>query len=192
MSELPELNPSGHSPAEQGSNIPLGWKPTAAAPVPVVRCVQIKKDGERCKRWSIRGYTKCRRHAGAGAFMKDGNVNKYAEAVIEAARLRLVDNTDMAVDVLEQLMQPGSSEGIRLKASTEVLDRAGIRGGFEVNVEADIVSNPADLLADRLAKLAKGAAAVQQMRNATAPTNEDADIVDAEVIEDDPGQETLF
>lgn len=191
MSESIEPNPSGHSAAQQGSEYPLKWKPTAQKPVPVVRCVQIKKSGDRCKNWSIRGYTKCRKHAGPQYLMKDGNVQKYAESVVEAARLRLIDNTDLAVDVLEQLMQPGSSEGIRLKASTEVLDRAGIRGGFEVSVEADITSNPADLLQERLAKLAKGAAAVQQMRNATAPTNEDADIVDAEVI-DDPGQETLF
>ncbi len=148
----------------------------------------MKRDGERCKNWSLRGYTKCRKHAGPGV-MKDGNVAKYAEAVIEAARLRLVDSSDMALDTLIELAQPGTSEGIRLKASTEVLDRAGIRGGFEVKVEGEVTVNASEEVAKRLAKLSEGAAAVKRMRE-EASTGE-ADIVDGEVIEDDD-QETLF
>lgn len=180
-----------HSAAQQESEIPLGWKPTAQKPVPVTRCVQIKKDGERCKNWSLRGYVRCRKHAGPGALMPDGNVNKYREAVQEAARLRLLDNSDIAVETLEQLMQPGSSEGIRLKAAESVLDRAGIRGGFEIQVEADITVNPADTVKERLAKLAAGAQAVQSMRERSAAANPDTDdIVDAEIVDDEQG--TLF
>lgn len=192
MTEAPELNPSGNGPAAQGSIIPLGWKPSPAQPVPVVRCVQIKKDGERCKRWSLRGYTKCRRHAGPGA-MEGGNVQKYAESVIEAARLRLVDSTDDALDLLNYFIhQPGTSEGIRLKAATEVLDRAGVRGGFEVKVDGEVKVDASDEVAKRLKKLAEGAAHVEQMKRQAR--GEDADVVDAEVIDpaDDPDQETLF
>jgi len=189
-----EQNPSGTSPLTQGSNIPLGWKPSREAPVPVVRCRQIKKDGERCKKWSLRGYDKCIKHAGPGAQMPDGNVSKYAQAVIEAARLRLVDDTDKAIDVLHDLMQPGTSEGIRLKSATEILDRAGIRGGFEIDVDVEVTDNPADTVKARLAKLAEGAAAVKDMRRRSAPTAEadEGDIVDAEIVEDDPDQGTLF
>src|SRR5690606_17599570 len=40
------------SQEEQGSNIPVGWKPTFDKPVPVVRCTAIKEDGKQCNRWS--------------------------------------------------------------------------------------------------------------------------------------------
>ncbi len=182
------------SAVEQDSIIPVGWKPTASKPVPVVRCVAIKKDGTRCKAWSIRGYTKCRRHAGPGAMMEDGNVNKYAEGIIEAARLRLIDSTDLALDTLDELIQPGTSEGIRLKAATEVLDRAGIRGGFEIDVETTVKIDASAEIAARLEKLCKGAATVNKMKAQALEDAEDPSIVDAELVtdEDDNGQDTLF
>jgi hypothetical protein len=185
-----EQNPSATVPALQGSDIPLGWKPTRAAPVPVVRCTQTKKDGLRCKKWSLRGYDKCLKHAGPGALMKDGNVNKFTEAVIEAGRLRLVGDTDTAIDVLNDLMSTQSSEGIRLKAATEILDRAGVRGGFEVKVDQEITINPSTEVEKRLAKLKAGAEAVEKLK-AEREAELRGDIVDAEIVDDD-GQEVLF
>lgn len=122
--------------------------------------------------------------------MKDGNVSKYSQAVIEAARLRLIDDSEKALEVLDQLLQPGSSEGIRLKAATEVLDRAGIRGGVELKVDAEITTNPSEEIASRLTKLAEGARAVEEMKR---KLQNDADVVDGEVVaESDDEQDTLF
>lgn len=185
-----EQDPSARDAASQNSNVPLGWKPTPSEPVPVVRCVQIKKDGNRCGRWSIRGYTKCIVHAGPQARMADGNVSKYAEAIIESARLRLIDNTDMALDQLFELAQPGSGESIRLKASTEILDRAGIRGGFEVKIDAEITESPAEVIRKRIEELKKGADTAAKMR-ADREAELSGDIVDAELVED-PDQPGLF
>ena len=192
MSEALELNPGGKTAEAQGSEIPLGWKPSRAAPIPVVRCTQIKADGIRCKRWSLRGYDKCIKHAGPGALMPEGNVNKFTEAVIEAGRLRLVGDTDKAIDVLNDLMSTQSSEGIRLKAATEILDRAGVKGGFDVNVEVQVTENPADEINARLAKLAQGAATVKKMRAEVQAQHASAehDVVEGEIIDDE--QETLF
>lgn len=121
--------------------------------------------------------------------MPDGNVNKYREAVQEAARLRLLDSTDIAIDVLEDLMQPGTGEAIRLKSAESILDRAGIRGGFEIQVEGDITASPADELKKRLAELQKGATAVQRIKSGSEPQADD--IVDADIV-DDPDQPGLF
>lgn len=118
--------------------------------------------------------------------MKDGNVTKYAQAVVEAAKLRLIDSSDVAIDVMDELLQPGSSEGIRLKAATEVLDRAGIRGGVELKVDAEVTTNPSDEIASRLLKLAEGARAVEDLKKKVA---EDQDVVEGEVIDE---QDTLF
>lgn len=175
-----EQNPHAKSAADQNSVVPLGWKPTASKPVPVVRCVQIKKDGLRCNRWSIRGYTKCFVHSGRGSLE---NVNKYAAEIIEAGRLRLIDETDAAIDTLHFLMEPGTGEGIRLKAATEVLDRAGIRGGYEVDVAVEEVGSPVDELKKRILELKKGAEARQRMQEGTY---DDEDVVEGEVLEDQP------
>lgn len=184
----PEPNPSGNSALAQGSNVPLGWKPTPNAPVPVVRCTQIKKDGIRCGRWSLRGATKCYKHLGNGGALK--NVEEHRKAVVEAAKLRLIDNADMALDTLEALMQPGSGEAIRLKAATETLDRAGVRGGLEITVDGEVTVSSADEIRKRLAGLKEGADEVRKMR-AAMEAEADADIVDGEVIEDSE-QLTLF
>lgn len=173
----PTVDTSGVSAVQQGSVVPAGWKPTHEQPIPVVRCTQIKKDGVRCGRWSIRGYTKCKSHSGPGAMMKDGNVNKYAASVIEAARLRLIDSADDAIDVLYDLWQNGTGDAIRLKAATEVLDRAGIRGGFEVDVDVVVHESPVEEIKKRLTELRKGAEAVTRIT--------DDNIVEGEIIEED-------
>lgn len=192
LGEDADSAPVARSPLQQKGETPVAWKPTAKEPVPVMRCTQIKKDGVRCGRWSLRGYTKCQKHAGPGALMPDGNVNKYRDAVIEAAKLRLLDDADDALNVLLELRQPGTSEAIRLKAAESVLDRAGIRGGFELDVSVEVSESPADEIRKRLAGLKEGAEEVRKMREAHQVQPEDADVVDAEFYEEDPEQPTLF
>ena len=182
MTEV-QHDPSAKSAAAQGSVIPLGWKPTPSKPVPVVRCIVIKKDGDRCNKWSLRGHSKCKSHL-RGADLNFPNVREHIDAVIESARMRLVDDVDAAIDTLEFLAENGS-EQIRLKASSEILDRAGIRGGFEIDVEVQQTENPSEILAKRLETLRK------RHLEATSAV-EDADIVDATVVDEDPQQETLF
>ncbi len=114
--------------------------------------------------------------------MPDGNVNKYAASIIEAARLRLIDSADDALEVLLQLSQPGTGEAIRLKAATEVLDRAGIRGGFEVEITGEVTVSSADEIRKRLTELRKGSEELSRMQG---------EIVEGEIIEDD-GQDALF
>lgn len=181
------LDPRALMPGAQGSVIPLGWKPTVAKPVPVTRCVVIKKDGARCGRWSMRGMTKCYAHGKRE--LNFPNVAAHKEAVIEAARMRLLDVSDDAVDALEQLLQPGTSEGIRLKAATEILDRNGIRGGFEVEVEVEHKEDPASTLASRLKTLRERG---KQALEAEWATEEEPDVIEGEVVEGDDNQGTLF
>jgi hypothetical protein len=58
------------------------------------------------------------------------------------------------VDVLEELMETAISEPVKLKAATEILDRAGVRGGMELNIDIKNTDrSPAEILAERLARL---------------------------------------
>ena len=135
-----------NSAAEQGVEIPMNWKPTAAEPVPVVRCKATSTTtGERCKRWSIRGTTVCQTHGG-----RLPSVVEHSQAVVESARLRLFGLAEQAVDVLEDLSQPGTSDQIRLKAAELILNRAGLKDAVELKVEVTHGQSPSEDILKKL------------------------------------------
>lgn len=184
------LAESPDEPEDEHPSVPVAWRPTVAEPVPVVRCTVIKKDGDRCRRWSLRGATVCVVHGG-----QLPPVREKAEAIVESARMRLVQNTDKAVDVLEELMQPGTSENVRLKAATEVLDRSGVRGGYEVDTKTEITVSPSEELASRLTQLRRRSVEAQERLSDVFGSQ----IIDGEVVSDEdaeadpePDQQTLF
>lgn len=169
--------------AEQlAGGVPAGSKKQPAA-LPH-RCRQIKSDGIRCLLWAS-GRAKddglCRIHL--RTIRKPG-------ADVERARLKLAQGAPAAVDMLEELMESAQSEPVKLKAATEILDRAGVKGGYEfdVNVEVTDARPASQVISERLAKLAEGAAAVQEILNLNKRAEDD--IVDGEVVEDGE-QETV-
>lgn len=144
------------------------------------RCRQIKDDGIRCMLWS------------SGRPKDDGLCRVHLRSLkhktsddIEKAREKLTQAAPFAVDKLEELMEYAESEPVALKAATEILDRAGVRGGYEVDTNATLDVRPAaDVIQERLERLAAGAAAT------AATLNEK--IIDAEVVSDQDGeQETV-
>lgn len=122
--------------AEGYETVPADWKPKAGRELPALRCTHVRDDESRCKNFGVRGTgfngtpSMCFIHGGSLPPVK-----AKAEATLLVARMRLVESTGMALDTLFELTKPGTAENIRLKASTEILDRAGIKGGFDVNVE---------------------------------------------------------
>lgn len=155
------------SPEAMGSTISTRWKPSVDKPLPCVRCVKIKKDGQRCNRWSIRGATVCLVHGGSLP-----NVKQHAAAAVETARMRLIDLTDDAVTVLESLTAEGTAPAIRLKAATEILDRAGIKGGMDIDVVVEHKIDASKSIADKLGEIvARTRAAAEE------------EVIDVEVIE---------
>lgn len=147
------------------------------------RCRAVKDDGIRCMLWSSGrpkddGY--CRVHL--------GSVQRKPGEDIERARMKLSQAAPYAVDVLEELMENASSEPIRLKASAEILDRAGVRGGieFDANININDTRSPAQIVAERLTRLASGAAEIaSKLTDAgiVMPNNDESDIQDAEIVE---------
>lgn len=141
------------------------------------RCRMMKSDGIRCMLWAsgrIKDDGLCRIHL--KTMRKPG-------ADIERAREKIMQSAPYAVDVLEQLMETAESEPVRLKASTEILDRAGVRGGIEIDAQVEITeARPAHVVvAERLARLAEGAKAIEA---AAIAREEAARIEEAEVVED--------
>lgn len=90
-------------------------------------------------------------------------------------------------------MQSAASEPVRLKASTEILDRAGVRGGIEFDARLEVTDGrpPAQVVAERLQRLADGAVKVAGALASSGVTVEatdssDIEIKDAEIV----GEET--
>ena len=104
---------------------------------------------------------------------------------MQAARNRLINATAGAVDMLEDLAATAESETVRLGAINSMLDRAGIRGGIEVEQKVDVTINEsAEIVKKRLAQLRKGQedrAVLMKKLTEGVP----ADVVDAEVVDDE-------
>jgi hypothetical protein len=112
------------------------------------RCRMTKTDGTRCQLWNsgrIKDDGLCRVHLGS---------TRRTANNVEIARLKISQASTYAVDVLEELMETAISEPVKLKAATEILDRAGVRGGMELNIDVKTTDrSPAEVLAERLARL---------------------------------------
>jgi hypothetical protein len=156
-----------------------GGPPTAKrqpSPMPH-RCRHIKEDGIRCMLW------------GSGRPVDDGLCRVHLRSLkhktsddIERAREKLMQAAPYAVDKLEELMEFAESEPVKLKAATEILDRAGVRGGIEIDTSVNIDVRPAaDVIAERLDRLAKGA-----IQAASMLAQSGVSVIDAEVVEEAP------
>lgn len=171
----------GYIKEQEAGGPPPGKKKPAALPH---RCKAIKDDGIRCMMWSSGrlqddGY--CRVHL--------GSIQRKPGEDIERARAKLTQAAPYAVDVLEELMENAASEPVRLKASTEILDRAGVRGGveFDANVNINDGRSPAQIIAERLQRLAGGAVEIAARLSESGieiTARDESDIQDAEIIEE--------
>lgn len=141
------------------------------------RCRHIKTDGIRCMLW------------GSGRPKDDGLCRVHLRSVkhktsddIERAREKLMQAAPFAVDKLEELMEFAESEPVKLKAATEILDRAGVRGGVEIDTTVNVDVRPAaQIIAERLERLSSGA-----LSEALRLAQNGVQTIDAEIVVDDP------
>jgi hypothetical protein len=108
------------------------------------------------------------------------------------------------------MMEFAESEPVKLKAATEILDRAGVRGGMEIDTNVSLDVRPAaSIIAERLNRLATNAieaasklseagilitsnevdpnqeaAAAPAAGSATSNEEKTEDVIDAEIQED--------
>lgn len=134
------------------------------------RCKTVKSDGLRCLMWAsgrLKDDGLCRYHL---------KFNRRPGGDIERARQKIVQSAPYAVDKLEELLD-AQSEPVQLKAATEILDRAGVRGGIELNVEVESNGpSPHEVIAARMEQLRVAAL------HAIADANPDTKIIDAEPV----------
>jgi hypothetical protein len=146
------------------------------------RCRQINISGRRCANWQdgrVAQNGLCNVHV-----RRYSNTAGHNTVVKAHNKLRAAAST--AVDILEHIMETATSEPIRLKAATELLDRAGVRGGYEVESKVEIEVKPAgDMVRERLEKLQRGA--IERAKLEEERLAAEAEVtIDAEVVEDEP------
>lgn len=144
------------------------------------RCRIIKDDGIRCMLWSsgrVKDDGLCRIHL---------KTQRKPGEDVERARRKLMQSAPYAVDVLEEMMETAISEPVRLKAASEILDRAGVRGGMDIGVDVEVTDSrsPAQIVAERLARLAAGAVVIEGQL-APSTSIQDAEVKDG-LEEDTP------
>lgn len=81
-------------------------------------------------------------------------------------------------------MNSAESEPVKLKAAAEILDRAGIRAGFDINTDVTLDVRPAaSIIAERLERIAQNA--IETQRRLAPETVIVEETEDAEVVEND-------
>jgi hypothetical protein len=79
-------------------------------------------------------------------------------------------------------MESAESEPVKLKAATEILDRAGIRGGVEIDAKVDVNIQPAAILInERLMRLRPQASNILEIESEEAGGGETVEEVILEV-----------
>jgi len=159
---------------------------------PPSRCRATTVSAHRCQNWAdgrIDSNGLCRMHISNHHHSKnDPGIHTLAKA-----RARILSATVGAVDELETLVTTATSEQVRLGAAKEILDRGGLRGGYEVSNETVVTVKPAaDIVAQRLSdmrdKQLKRLEAQQEAAEAKEVERlaiEAANTEDAEVVEDE-------
>lgn len=159
------------------------YSPRPHRPLHSTRCIAINKsDGKRCRQWAVVGFERCVTHSG---YAKLANLQAYRERVIERARLDLLRAAPYAMERLVEIARDRDiNPAVSLKATTEILDRVGVKGGSEldVTVRTEGEMSPAEVIRARLDRLAASAAA--ELAAPPLPAGE-PEISEAEVIEDD-------
>lgn len=169
--------------------LPPDWKPTNQQPVPPQRCGATNQQGEQCRKWALQGTglngTKpvCLRHGGSIP-----QVKKAAEERVRIARLRIMDAAEGAFETIEYLSQFATQENVKLAAAKDILDRAGIKSGIDLNVTHEIAQSPALILAEKLAGMQKS---IESEKEKEFTSSLDPDIIEVEVVlAEDPEEET--
>lgn len=154
------------------------FRPTGARPIPALRCARIKTDGTQCKKWAVRGtglngtQAVCNTHGG-----QLPRVKAVADKIVDAARLQLLSSAPDAIQTIMSLMMNSKTpDNVKLAAAKDVLDRIGVKGIQEVQVEITNTIPASEKILQRLA----------DMRRDSQPELEDL----GEVVDEDTEPES--
>lgn len=113
-------------------------------------CGALTSSGTPCRRYTIRGGTRCTLHGGGSPEARRVAEEMLAVARVPAARvlLRLIE--DWEADRCQTCGRPSGDPGPIIRAATVVLDRAGLHPSMSVHVTREPENSFAGLSEDEL------------------------------------------
>jgi hypothetical protein len=156
---------------------------------PPSRCAAKKIDGHRCNNWTngtVDYGDFCRMHLSNRQYGEEEGAGHVAKA-----RNRIQSAALGAADVLEELMYTATSEVVRKGAADSLLDRAGVRGGVEVDTTVTVQVNAADTVRERLKLLREGAIAKAALEARMSGHSTEDENEEVAVVVDDDGKEIV-
>lgn len=140
-------------------------------PEPFNKCTAHRKNGDACRNAAIRGATVCRVHGGS------------APQVKRAAQVRLMMAADRVAGMLLQIADDQKVPvQVRLAAMRDILDRAGLVATQQIALAAEVTTQSWEQRAQ--------AAVVDWGELAALMPPTDRAVLDAELVEDAPQDET--
>lgn len=89
--------------------------------------------------------------------------NAFVVETLDQARTKLIASSPKSIELLERIRDDdGEPAAIRVKAATEILDRAGIKSGEKIQLEVEHKINPSEIIMAKLEEIAKRALGTQQ------------------------------
>lgn len=146
------------------------------------RCPHVDAEGERCKDVKWEGLQHCLPHASLDELDPKGT----AERKSRAAKLRMSDLLNKAVDQLEALLDNDElAPQVRLQVLTQIFDRVGPakQASQTIDGRVDVVhsTSAADIVRDRITRLSE-AHLTQELQGIEQASSDD--VVEGEVVED--------
>lgn len=133
---------------------------------------------QHCSREAVPGTGACARHGGQWISPKD------AQDLSRRIHDRVLTMSEAALRVLQELMDNGRSEQVRMMAATAILDRAGVGPHMNVNHSGEVTINDAEKAAIEVrARLDRLALNVAERDAAVAAAMAGDNVIDAEIVE---------
>lgn len=160
------------------------YRPSIAGPPQ--RCRARRTDGHRCQNWTggrVDNDGLCKMHVGTRA----NDPENFGTNVLTRARNRLISASIGAVEGLEELAQTATSEPVRLGAYKEILDRAGLRGGIEIDQKVEVnINNAEEIVRKRLEEIAARAAQRRELEEVRRASEQpEPEVIEVEVVSEE-------
>lgn len=140
------------------TDVPVIRPPVVLDPRLDTECAYLlAPTGENCRFTALTDSTFCARHHVMSSTKQTSDLERFREQMIRNAKHDLLRMTPKAAATIAELIESEDvPANVRLKAATEVLDRVGVRGGTEIDIRADITSDPVADIRKRLDAMAAG------------------------------------
>jgi uncharacterized protein (UPF0147 family) len=153
------------------SDAPIEYPPVFADPRNDRSCsFLLTPEGDTCTQTSLSDSTFCARHHVRSSTKQTSDLERFREQMILNAKHDLLRMVPTAAATIAQLIEDEDvPANVRLKAATEVLDRVGVRGGTEIDIRAEVTSDPSADIRRRLEAMAESLRVVVEPEPASAP-----------------------